>query len=129
MPEEPPAPEGPAEAEPVHHELDLASTAGVVSSSPEDSGLVSLVAEKAVLVEEALGGPLDTEDLYELLDALGPNLVRAYVRAGDFIQRAHPGIRSDAVRYQADLFHARCLVSVARAAARRVLRGEALLLS
>lgn len=50
-----------AEAEPVHHELDLASTAGVVSSSPEDSGLVSLVAEKAVLVEEALGGPLEIE--------------------------------------------------------------------
>ncbi len=78
---------------------------------------------------EALRGPLDVEDVFELLDRLGPELVRAYVRAGGFIRRAAPGIRQDAVKFQRDLFHARCVVSVARSAARRVIRGEELLLS
>jgi hypothetical protein len=78
---------------------------------------------------ESLNGPLDVEDAFELLDSLGPKLVHAYVRAGGFLRRAHPGIRQDAVRFQRDLFHARCWVSVARQAARRVLRGEALLMN
>jgi len=62
-----------------------------------------------------------------VLDGLGPELVRAYIRAGKFLKQAPPSVRPDAVKYQRDLFTARCYVSAVRAAAKRTLRGDYLL--
>lgn len=65
------------------------------------------------------------EDLVILLGKIGVELTKAYVRAGGYVRRAPDGIRDDALKYQADLFEAKCHVAVARAVAKRVLKGEA----
>ncbi len=78
---------------------------------------------------ESLVGSGDTEATFDLLDDLGPRLVRKYLRANDFIGRAAPGIRQDAMEFTRNCFAARCWVSVARQAAKRVLQGEALVLN
>lgn len=63
-------------------------------------------------------------ELVMLLGKIGVELAEAYVRASGYVRRAPEGIQDDAMTYQADVFTARCHVAVARAAARRVLRGE-----
>lgn len=59
-----------------------------------------------------------------VLNGLGPELVKAYVRAGAFAKGAAPSVRADAVKYQGDLFTARCYVAALREAARRTLKGD-----
>ncbi len=71
----------------------------------------------------------DIETALDLLGKLGPLLAHAHAKARLFTARAPPSIKGDAVKYEADLFAARCWVAVARAAARRVARGEPLLVS
>ncbi len=64
------------------------------------------------------------EDLVILLGKIGVELTKAYVRAGGYVRRAPEGIQDDALKYEDDLFTARCHVAVARAAAKRVVRGD-----
>ncbi len=92
---------------------------GVVAAL-RDVGWTKEAAQVQVLV-----GPLDAEDAFDLLDRLGPELVRAYLRANEFYRRAPEAIRPDALVFTRNLFAARCHVAAARQAARRVLRGEA----
>jgi hypothetical protein len=69
----------------------------------------------------------DIRKAVTVLDGLGPELVKAYVRAGKFIEQAPMSVRPDAVKYQRDLFTARCYVSAVRAAAKQTLRGDYML--
>lgn len=65
------------------------------------------------------------EDLVVLLGGLSVELAHAHGRARRFTQRAPRSIYQDAIKYEQDVFLARCWVSAARAAAKQALRGEA----
>lgn len=93
-----------------------------VPKALEDAGMAD--AAKALKHLGKLSNPYNLERAVAVLGPLGPELVEAYVRAGDFIKKASPAIRKDAVQYQRDLFTARCHVAAAREAARRALRGD-----
>ncbi len=105
--------------------------------SPAEHHLFELLAGVAAALREI--GWCPEADRVEMLDGdddaafhflgklgrLSVELAHAHSRARRFTQRAAPSIHADAERYESDLFVARCWVSVARAAARRVVRGEA----